>query len=308
MADDQVDEGLVRINRLSAVKQRLIESSVAIAADDPLELAYQHSIFCAVGLPYRNPGDDVRLWHRSHGAARLEVQGGRAHHPARDEFVDIGLPWGTKPRLILAHLNGEALRTGSPTIEVEGSLTGFVERIRGFKGGRELRVFKDQLGRLSAALIRLAFTRDGRSHQINTQVVSAFDLWFPKDERQRVLWPSIIRLSHEYFESLQKHAVPLDERALAALAHSAVALDLYAWLAQRLHHVHPHHPVFIPWPALQAQFGFDYSRIRDFRRSFRADLTAVLTQYRGARVEVDEHGMTLRSSPTPVMGRLMIAS
>ena len=135
MADDQVDEGLVRINRLSAVKQRLIESSVAIAADDPLELAYQHSIFCAVGLPYRNPGDDVRLWHRSHGAARLEVQGGRAHHPARDEFVDIGLPWGTKPRLILAHLNGEALRTGSPTIDPQPYLAYLREKVSALPAG-----------------------------------------------------------------------------------------------------------------------------------------------------------------------------
>jgi len=52
-----------------------------------------------------------------------------------------------------------------------------------------------------------------------------------------VLWPSVIRLSHEYFTSLQNHAVPLDEQALGGLAHSAMALDTYAWLAQRLHRV-----------------------------------------------------------------------
>jgi Plasmid encoded RepA protein len=53
-------------------------------------------------------------------------------------------------------------------------------------------------------------------------------------------------LSAEYFESLQEHGVPLDERALAALAHSPLALDVYAWLAQRLCRVHPNKPVFIP--------------------------------------------------------------
>jgi len=43
-----------------------------------------------------------------------------------------------------------------------------------------------------------------------------FDLWFPKNEQQRVLWPSTIRLSQEYFTSPQNHAVPLDELALGA--------------------------------------------------------------------------------------------
>lgn len=51
------------------------------------------------------------------------------------------------------------------------------------------------------------------------------------------LWTSTIHLNGKYFASLKKHAVPLDERALAALSHSAMALDIYAWLAQRLHRV-----------------------------------------------------------------------
>jgi hypothetical protein len=34
-------------------------------------------------------------------------------------------------------------------------------------------------------------------------------MWLEKDERQRVLWPSIIQLSLDYFESLQQHAARL---------------------------------------------------------------------------------------------------
>jgi hypothetical protein len=289
----------------SAVRKRLIETSAAITADDPESLAFQHSVFCQVGLPYRDPGADARVWRRSQGAAHLEVQAGRAFHRGRDEFVEIGLPWGAKPRLILAHLNGEALRRGSPEVDVGDSLTGFVNRIRGFNGGREIRAFKDQLGRLSAALIRVAFARDGRDFQIETKVVSKFDLWFPKDERQRVLWPSYIRLSLDYFESLMRHAVPLDERALAALAHSAMALDVYVWLAQRLRRVPPGQPQFIPWTALHQQFGVGFRRIRAFREHFRAVLAEVHTQYRGARVSLDDRGMTLRHSLSPVRGRVL---
>ena len=175
------------------------------------------------------------------------------------------MPWGTKPRLILAHLNAEALRQDSPVIEVESSLSAFVKRIRGFDGGREIRAFKDQLSRLSVAVVRLATTRGDRAFQINTQVVTAFELWPEQDERQRVLWPSTIQLSLEYFNSLQEHAVPLNEADLAALAHSALALDIYAWLAQRLHRVNPNRPAFIQWPALKQQFGPDYGRMDNFK-------------------------------------------
>ena len=48
---------------------------------------------------------------RKQGTARLEVEAGRAFSPGADEFVDVGLPFGPKPRLILVYLNAEALRT-----------------------------------------------------------------------------------------------------------------------------------------------------------------------------------------------------
>jgi hypothetical protein len=107
-------------------------------------------------LPYRNPGDDVREWHRTQGGAMLVVQAGQVLQPQTSSVVDVGLPWGPKPRLILAHLNAEALRLGSPEIEIDDSLSAFVKRIRGFDDGREIRMFKEQLTRLSNALIRLA--------------------------------------------------------------------------------------------------------------------------------------------------------
>jgi replication initiator protein len=147
---------------------------------------------------------------------------------------------------------------------------------------------------------------DGHALTINSQIVSAFDLWFPKDERQRVLWPSTVRLSLDYFTSLQKHAVPLDERAIAALSNSAMGLDVYAWLAQRLRRVSPTSPAFIPWVALKQQFGWHYGRMRDFRRVFTQTLKVVHTQYRAANVELDERGLTLRQSPPPIKGRVTV--
>lgn len=291
---------------LSRIHRRLIEP---VKQDGECDLAYQHTVFCQTCLPYRNPGDELRLWQRRQGAALLEVQAGRAAHPATRDMVDVGLPWGTKPRLILAHLNAEALRKGSPVIEVEGSLTAFVRRIRGFKGGRENRMFKDQLTRLAASSIRLAlFRSDRKAEQIEAKVITKFDLWIEKDEQQRFLWPSTVTLSQEYFDSLRKHAVPLHEADLAALAHSALALDIYSWLAQRLRRIDRRKTAFIPWEALRQQFGPDYERIRKFRSVFRVALAQVLARYQAARVELDEKGMTLRDSAPPVERRLIQVS
>jgi hypothetical protein len=295
-----------RATALSRIHRRLIEPIETEQDNGDPRLAFQHTVFCQTSWPYRDPGDDVRLWQRTQGDVLLEVQAGRVAHPATRNTVEVGLPWGTKPRLILAHLNAEALRRGSPIIEVESSLTAFVKRIRGFDGGREIRAFKDQLSRLSAATVRLACFGGRRMFQINSQVVTAFELWSELDDRQRVLWPSTIQLSLDYFESLQQHAVPLHEVDLAALAHSAMALDLYAWLAQRLHRVSPNRPAFVPWAALKQQFGPDYGRMVDFKRFFSAALRQVLARYQAARIEADSHGLRLFNSPPPVKKQLVL--
>lgn len=286
-----------KVNTLSRVHRRLIEPRLI---EQDSELAFQHTVFCQTSLPYRDPGNDVRVWERNQGAVSLRMEAGAAMHPKTQQWVDLGLPWGTKPRLILAHLNAEALRQSSPDIEVEASLSAFVKRIRGFDGGREIRMFKDQLSRLSVATVRLAGTNSDRTLQINTHVVSGFELWPEKDERQRVLWPSTIKLSTEYFTSLLVHAVPLYEADLAALAHSALALDVYAWLAQRLHRVPPMKPAFITWAALKQQFGPDYGRMDKFKAKFRVALRQVRARYDRARLDLDNRGITLHHSLPPV--------
>jgi len=164
-----------------------------------------------------------------------------------------------------------------------------------------MRTIKDQLARLSAASVRLGMMRDGRAITVNSQIVTAFDLWFPKDEHQRVLWPSTVRLSLDYFESLKAHAVPLDERALSALSHSAMALDVYAWLAQRLHRIPKPHRQFIPWPAVKDQFGADYGSLRKFRQVFMTALRQVHVVYPAMKIDITGHGLFLYTSPPPVV-------
>ena len=283
-------------------RKRLLDASEATRSE-PDEVLYQHSIMCQTGLPYRNPGDDVRIWERANGKAKLKVIAGEAFHPDVDGFVELGLPYGPKPRLILAHLNAEALRQQSPEIEVGASLTSFVKRLKLDPKGRNITSIKDQLAKLAACSMRFGAAWDGQGITINTQIVTAFNLWFPKEDGQRVLWPSTVRLSAEYFETLTKHAVPLHDRALMALSGSAMALDVYAWLAQRLHRIEWGKRAFVPWAALKAQFGWHYDRMDKFKAVFRQTLRDVHSQYRAADIELDGRGMTLRRSAPPVKGR-----
>jgi hypothetical protein len=126
MTDDRDDSFSI----LTPVSRRRIESSAEMLEAPAERIAFQHTVLCQTALPYRDPGDDVREWERQQGAVSLQVYAGVAHNPATRRFVKLGLPYGSRPRLILTHLNSEALRTRSPRIDVERSLTAFTRRIQ----------------------------------------------------------------------------------------------------------------------------------------------------------------------------------
>jgi hypothetical protein len=302
-----VSASLPKVATATPTQMRVIQAAVAIQEDRPSSIVYQHTVLCQTCLPYRDPGDQVRTWDRQNGKISLRVRAGEAHHPEQG-WIEVGLPFGPKPRLILGYLNTQALLRQSPVIEVEDSLTAFVKRIGIDPNGRSLRTIKDQLARLAAADLRFGVpTSENSARTFKGQIVSEFDLWFGRDERQRVLWPSSVRLDAGYFESLMAHAVPLDERALGALSHSAMALDLYAWLAQRLHRIHPREDAFITWAAVRDQFGFGYANMRKFKQVFRTALDQVLAVYPDARLSLDGRGLTARHSRPPVARRLVEA-
>ena len=242
------------------------------------DAVFQHSVLCQTFLPYRNPGPDVRIWKQKQGNVSLAIQATESYNPEKDDFEFIGLPFGPKARIILAHINSEAIRTQSKTVNVEDSMSAFIKCIGLNLDGRTINEVKSQLRKLSASTLSLGYADNEKGVQVDLKIVKAFDLWFPKDEKQRVLWPTNIQLTEDYFGSLINHAIPLDERALAALSHSAMALDIYAWLAQRLHRINPQEPQFLTWKALKEQFGRGYAQMYKFKQIFRKTLTLARSQ------------------------------
>jgi hypothetical protein len=307
-APEKPDEDAVTPN-LSRIKRRLLDAALDIQQEEPEEFTFQHSVLCQTALPSAKPSADTLLWERRQGRATLLVEAGKALNPRTGHFVQLGLPYGPKARLLLMHLNSEAVRQRSPVIPVEDSMTAFFRRIMGrTQDGRQANMLKAQLSALAAATFRLGITDGERAMQMDAKVVGAFELWLPREPGQQVLWPSVLRLSLDYYDSLTKYAVPLDERAVAALAHSALALDTYCWLAQRLHRIARGKPQFVPWPALQEQLGEHYGRTRDFRRDFLNVLKQVKVAYPEAMLDADRKGLCLWESPPPVRKRFITLS
>jgi len=107
-------------------------------------------------------------------------------------------------------------------------------------------------------------------------------------------------LSEDFFDTLTRHAVPLDYRALAALKHSALALDIYTWLAHRLQRVRDRRGTKVSWGNLKDQFGQDYGRSKDFKKSFRHALKQVCLVYPDANLRDVPGGLLLKPSHAPV--------
>src|SRR4029077_12489139 len=187
---------------------RLLDTSTAIRNSPPDRINFLHAVQCQCGIPYKNPGAGVLEWDRRQGKASLRIEAGSTIDPATGDFKRLGLPYGEKPRLVLIHLATEAVPTDSPVVDVEESMTAFARSLGLETNGQQLKSLKDQLARLAAATVRMGVVEEGRAVQVNTQFISAIDLWFPGQADQRVLWPSMVRLSEEYFQSLGQHAVP----------------------------------------------------------------------------------------------------
>lgn len=285
---------------------RLDRSMLDIVTDKGTieDAVFQHSVLCQTFLPYRNPGDDVTMWQQKQGNAHLAVSATPYLNPKTSQYEVLGIPYGTKARLILAHINTEAIRTQSSIINVEDSMTAFIKGLGLSTDGRTVREVKEQLRRLSASTLSVGFTDGIQSVQVDFKIVKAFDLWFPKNGSQRVLWPSTVKLTDDYFNSLMNHAVPLDERALAALSNNAMAMDIYSWLAQRLHRIPAGKPNFVPWASLKEQFGQGYERMDNFKAVFRKTLDMALKQYPwaiGKIEEIENKGFKLSQAQPPVL-------
>ncbi len=274
---------------------------------------FQHSVLCQAYLPYRKPTvlnehtglkEELTFWEHRQGKASVEMQALQVKNPLTGKTEYLGMPYGTRARLIMAYLTTQAIKTQSAVIDVEKSVSAFTQIIGLERKGRDINDVKNQLARFASSKIQLSFELSpGHIAKTDFSIVQSYDVWFSKDKDQKHLWPSIIELSDKYFNSLLNNSVPLDIRALSALKNSPMALDVYSWLAQRLHKVDKKKVGgdFIAWKNMKDQFGSNFKTMKKFKESFRSTLRTVKLQYRDANIVEDLNlGFRLYNSPTPI--------
>ncbi|OQW85756.1 MAG: pirin [Rhodoferax ferrireducens] len=271
----------------------LINQALAIEDDDAREagaLGFMARAMVQATLPHRAVAGNE--FERRNGAFTLTLQA-----PSK-----IGLPYGSIPRLLLAWVTTEAVKTKSRELELGDSMSGFMAELgltpTGGANGSITRL-KNQTRRLFSATVTASYEDDKQMADMGYRLADRSVLWWhSKDPEQAGLWKSTVTLSEHFFNEVIDRPVPIDMRAIKALKQSPMALDIYTWLTYRVSYLK--RPTVIPWSSLALQFGSDYSRLRDFKQAFIGELKKVAMVYGQVQVEVAEHGLIVKPSLTHI--------
>lgn len=278
----------------------LIEAALAIEAEDAKHagtLGFVVRVLAQVTLPHKATPNNT--FTRRNGFFSLAVMA----HP------DVGLPYGSIPRLLLSWLTTEAVRIRSPVLELGPTLAAFMADLglarRGGERG-DITRFRNQTVRLFSSAVSLRYSDKTLDAGLGFNIADEYHLWWhPKTPDQLLLWKSTVTLGSKFFQEILNRPVPVDLRALKALKRSPMALDIYCWLTHRMSYLQK--DTVIPWPLLQLQFGADYADdaqgLRDFKKKFLKRLKAVHVIYDKAKVAEVEQGLLLKPSP-PHVARL----
>jgi hypothetical protein len=284
---------------LTKTEQRLLETRNEILKNPPSRNDFLHSVMCQVGMPRR--ATNARSFERTSGPFSINLEAGKLWNGK--DWVEQPLPYGATPRLVMVHLSSEAVRTKQRRIELGDSMRQFLQTLGvatngGPRGGYT--IVRKQMEALAACRLTVGIKAEGKVVTVDAKPIKKFEAWIREDDGQQSLWPGVLELSQDFFETLTQHAVPLDYRALAALKHSALALDIYTWLAHRLCRIDKPSGVMLSWENLRDQFGQEYINSKDFKREFREILRQVWTVYPDANVEEVIGGIHLWPSPPPI--------
>jgi hypothetical protein len=274
----------------------LITQALAIedeSAQSAGSLGFMARAMVQATLPHRAVAGNE--FERRNGAFTLTLQA-----PSK-----IGLPYGSIPRLLLAWVTTEAVKTKERELELGDSMSSFMAELglaaTGGANGSITRL-KVQTRRLFASTVTASYEDDRQVADMGYRLADKSVMWWhSKDPEQAGLWKSTVTLSEHFFNEVTDRPVPVDMRAIKTLKQSPMALDIYTWLTYRASYLK--RPTVIPWSSLALQFGSDYSRLRDFKKSFIGELRKVLLVYGQVQVEVTEQGLNVKPSMTHVRKR-----
>jgi hypothetical protein len=290
----------------SDIDRNVVDTAASYLASEETDIGFLYSGWAQAALPHKRQADDA-LWTVKNDRVTLVVQPG-VRVIEDGPTVHVGVPYGSRARLILLYLQSEALRTASRDIELGRSLHAWLRRLSIPIGGKSMREVRDQADRISRCRMSFQIAQGGRSGLVN-QLILDTAMFVDDGEKGGSMFIETATLSQTFFDQLKRHPVPIEESAVRRIANNSMALDVYCWLAYRLHVLTE--PTPVSWRALYAQFGQGFGRLDNFRRKFREVLNLALAVYPDAQVDQEERGLVLKPSRPPVAsksGRLNVVA
>ena len=248
-----------------------VNQLVSASEADP-DLGFMARMMVLCSLPRTNPGNRHQ-YKRQNGPYTLYMFAGRDK-----------LPYGNLPRLLLAWVSAEAVRTQSREIVLGKSLSGFMRKLgmqddSGSPRGDRTRL-RNQMKRLFGCSVSMIYEDEHGEARVSSLVADRAAFWWnERKPDEPVLFNSKIRLGEDLFNEIINHPVPLDMNTLKALKRSTLGLDLYLWLNYRTFALRA--PLRLTWRQVYRQFGAhpdnasDKRTVQNFRREVLRELKKI---------------------------------
>jgi hypothetical protein len=284
-----IEQGTEQLRLFAGEDRRVFEIASQFLADERVDPIYTHPGLCLTVLPHRAIATGA-VWERQTGYASLMV------HPLQGRDGRMrGVPFGAKARLILIFLMTEAVRTRSRRVELGRSMHAWLKAMGVAVNGTNYRTVADQADRIEHCLLSFHLTgQNGQAALRDSIIRGSFQRFGDADDHT-------VDLSEGFYQTIIQRPVPLAEGAIRLLANTCMPLDLYLWLAYRLHVLE--RPAKISWQSLHTQFGAGTKELKHFKPRFVRDIRIATAVYPEAMVNLTDLGVTLHPSPPPIAPR-----
>jgi hypothetical protein len=276
-----------RRQAVSKHERLMVEAAHQVLSDDAEKIGFTYSGFALTSLPHK-PQTEL-VWKRDGHNLTMLVESGRGR-----DGKPLGLPYGSYARFILLFLQSEAIRTQSREVELGRSMRVWLGTMGLSIGGTTYKMVNEQARKISGCTLTFFADRAGAQIKSKGGFVKTEITMSNVIDDQPTLWQDRVLLDEDFYRALREHPVPVSETALRAIGPRSMVIDVYIWLAYRLHALKK--DMEVGWPTLHAQFGAGFSRLRRFRAHFIECLGMAVAAYPDARIEISERGVILRPS------------
>ena len=272
------------------------------------DIGYHHGVMMQCFMPQKRLPEGQITFQSIHGRSSLLVRAGLlADVNETHRFVQCGVPFGAKARIIMPYIVGYAVQRRTPVIDMGRSLRRFMDTVRMPIGGRSGKAITEQVNNIAAADILLGEWSDERVVTKYRRVASEISFWLERKPNQLSFWNPEMVLSNEFYEAIQTRRVPVDMEHLIKLAGSPRRMDLYCWLSYRLPNVTAGKGVAVPLKYLQPVFAPDMdsdASARLFKQRLKSDLKILASVYSRFNVNVQGDVLWLNKSAPPISPKI----